>query len=197
MSREKILQDVRAALPLPEAASLPDIGDFGITFEDKVAAFAEMLRIVGGTSRMVSGLEEIGAILHTEYADRPKWASFCSGIESRSFDPQASLQGHDYHDVDLVVLEGSFGVAENAAIWVPGGQVAHPASLVLSQHLAIVVRASQMVDNMHQAYRRIGFAGALPRYGVFISGPSKTADIEQSLVIGAHGARSLVVFILP
>ena len=33
-------------------------------------------------------------------------------------------------------------------------------------------------------------------YGVFISGPSKTADIEQSLVIGAHGAGSLTIFIL-
>ena len=101
--------------------------------------------------------------------------------------------GHDYQDVDLVALKGHFGVAENAAIWVTEDLVDHPASLVLSQHLSIVIRADELIDNMHQAYAQITEA---PRYGVFISGPSKTADIEQSLVLGAHGARSLIVFII-
>lgn len=197
MSRDKILENIRAALPLFELVELPSIGDFGITFEDKVATFAETLRTVGGTPRTVSGLEEVHAILRTEFGDRPKWASFCPGIESRGLDGRQDRGGHDYQDIDLVVVEGVFGVAENGAIWIPGEQVAHPASLVLSQHLVIVIRASELVDNMHQAYQRIGVVGDLPQYGVFVSGPSKTADIEQSLVIGAHGARSLMVFILP
>ena len=58
----------------------------------------------------------------------------------------------------------------------------------------LVVQADQIVHNLHEAYRRIAFDQ--PRFGVFISGPSKTADIEQSLVIGAHGARSLTVFVV-
>lgn len=197
MSRDKILESIRAALPLPEPVELPAIADFGITFEDKVATFAEMLRAVGGTPETVSGLEEVRAILQTKYAGCHKWSSFCPGIESRGLDGRTDRGGRDYQDIDLVVVEGVFGVAENGAVWIPGEQVDHPASLVLSQHLAIVISASELVDNMHQAYQRISAGGDLPHYGVFVSGPSKTADIEQSLVIGAHGARSLMVFILP
>ena len=195
MSRDRILEDVRAALPAP--VKLPEIGDIGVTFEDKAATFAEMVTVVGGSPTAVSSLEEVNQILKEEFGDDEKWSSFCPGVDSKGIGSQADRGGHDYEDVDLVVLEGVFGVAENGAIWVPEEQVGHPASLVLSQHVAIVVRASELVDNMHQAYARLSAADRLPRYGVFVSGPSKTADIEQSLVIGAHGSRSLRVFILP
>jgi L-lactate dehydrogenase complex protein LldG len=47
---------------------------------------------------------------------------------------------------------------------------------------------------MHQAYEQISSADY--GFGVFLAGPSKTADIEQSLVLGAHGARGLVVFLV-
>lgn len=194
MSRDKILDALREALPEP--IGLPEIGELGITFEDKSAKFSEMLAAVGGTAEIVSSLEEVNRVLHRELAEDDRVLSFCPGVDGKGVDRDVERTGHDYHDVDLVVLEGVFGVAENGAVWVPGEQVSHPASLVLSQHLAIVVKASELVDNMHQAYARIG-AGDLPRYGVFISGPSKTADIEQSLVIGAHGARSLRVFVVP
>jgi L-lactate dehydrogenase complex protein LldG len=70
----------------------------------------------------------------------------------------------------------------------------HRAILFITQHLVLVVPRDQVIDNMHQAYERLSFAD--PGFGVFLSGPSKTADIEQSLVIGAHGPRSLTVFLV-
>jgi L-lactate dehydrogenase complex protein LldG len=95
---------------------------------------------------------------------------------------------------DFVVLAGELAVAENGAVWVSGAGVSHRVLYFLSQHLALVVPASTVVHNMHEAYARLKI-GQSP-FGTFISGPSKTADIEQALVIGAHGARSLTVFLV-
>jgi L-lactate dehydrogenase complex protein LldG len=85
-------------------------------------------------------------------------------------------------------------VAENGAVWVPGAQVLHRVLFFIVQHLALIVPADRVLHNLHEAYGHLRFDR--PEFGLFISGPSKTADIEQSLVIGAHGARSLTVFLL-
>jgi L-lactate dehydrogenase complex protein LldG len=50
------------------------------------------------------------------------------------------------------------------------------------------------VPTLHEAYQQLAVNEA--GYGVFKAGPSKTADIEQSLVIGEHGSMSLLVFII-
>ena len=92
------------------------------------------------------------------------------------------------------MLSGEFAVAENGAVWVTDAKLKHRVPFFLSQHLALIVPAGEVINNMHDAYERLSFGG--PRFGAFISGPSKTADIEQSLVIGAHGPRSHVVFLV-
>jgi L-lactate dehydrogenase complex protein LldG len=106
-------------------------------------------------------------------------------------------------DVDVAILHGEFAVAENAAIWATDHNLSQRVIYFLCQHLILVVPSSAIVDHMHAAYARIAAvsqngrpAFAEPIFGVFISGPSKTADIEQSLVVGAHGPRSLTVCLL-
>ena len=101
----------------------------------------------------------------------------------------AALEG-----LGLAVLPGAFAVAENGAVWVPGAALRPRAVFVVAEHLALVVPAGEIVHDLHEAYRRLSFPGA--EFGVFVAGPSKTADIEQALVIGAHGARSCAVFLL-
>jgi L-lactate dehydrogenase complex protein LldG len=51
-------------------------------------------------------------------------------------------------------------------------------------------------DNLHQAMHRQGWAGGLPTNALLVSGPSKTADIQQTLAYGAHGPKELLVLIL-
>ncbi len=87
-----------------------------------------------------------------------------------------------------------FGVAENSALWVTDDILGQRVSTFIPQYLAIIVNKKDIVATMHQAYERIG--NQEYGFGTFIAGPSKTADIEQSLVLGAHGARGLTVFLM-
>jgi len=196
-SREQILKTLRsqrlAAVDLP-----PLEGDF-IEYEDPRAQFAEVLASVGGAAVEVSSPEEISRHLAEQepYAAAAKVVSLVDRVGRCDVSLADVADPHDLADVDYTIAPGHFAVAENAAVWVSTEQQSLQSLRALpfiTQHLALVVPANEIVSNMHQAYARLDFAE--PRFGVFISGPSKTADIEQSLVIGAHGSRSLVVYLL-
>ena len=92
------------------------------------------------------------------------------------------------------MIRGMFGVAENGCIWIPQ-QMVEKAVCFISENLVILLKKSEIVNNMHEAYKRIEFNDY--GYGTFISGPSKTADIAQVLVMGAQAARSATVVLMP
>lgn len=100
---------------------------------------------------------------------------------------------HSLQNVDHAVIEANFAVAENGAVWLTEDR--YPRVLpFITQNLVVIVNVKDIVPTMHEAYQRIGDSEY--GFGTFIAGPSKTADIEQSLVLGAHGARSMTVFLL-
>jgi L-lactate dehydrogenase complex protein LldG len=127
------------------------------------------------------------------YKKSKKILTAVPGIGVGNFDLDKVDDPHALEDLDFAILPGEFAVAENGAIWVTDRNLKQRVVYFITQHLVLVVAQDQILDNMYQAYERISFAQ--PGFGVFISGPSKTADIEQSLVIGAHGARSLTVYV--
>lgn len=99
------------------------------------------------------------------------------GIGDTTFDIAKVDDPHHLENVDFAVLRGHFCVAENGAIWVTDDNVKHRVLYFIPQHISLVVPASQIVHNMHEAYSRITIGAHL--FAGFISGPSKTADIEQ------------------
>jgi len=191
-SRTEILSKLRKQA---RASELPAIAP-GINYLDPRQQYADALTSVGGRCVFVRDLAAAHAeLLAIEpYANAAKRCSLVSRVGETNFDLAAVRDPHALQDVDYVVLPGKLAVAENGAVWVDGENVPHRVLYFLTQHLALVVPVSQLVHNMHEAYARLRI-GTTP-FGTFISGPSKTADIEQALVIGAHGARSLTVFLV-
>ncbi|RIK72533.1 MAG: hypothetical protein DCC67_19135 [Planctomycetota bacterium] len=176
-----------------------------IRFADPREQFLEVLRAVGGEGQFIAGQDRLREALADLRAQLSAHV-VCSALPELmggNIDLATIDDPHELAAVDLAVLPGELAVAENAAVWVTGARVRHRVAYFLSQHVALVVPADRLVHNMHEAYAWL-YAHAAetapfvePRWGAFLSGPSKTADIEQALVIGAHGARSLHVYFTP
>lgn len=193
-ARRAILDALRAARP--PAAPHPGVPAPGAPPADPPAQFLEAVKAVGGTGIRVPDAAalraELAKLAATVSATKIVIAAAEAGQGTVALD--ALPDPHALEGVDLAVLPGLFGVAENGAVWVDTRPLRHRGVFVVAQHLALVVPAREIVTDLHAAYARIDLAG--PGLRLFIAGPSKTADIEQSLVIGAHGARSCIVFLV-
>jgi len=193
-SREQILHDLRKSAP--QVVPLPSIPT-GIIYPDPVTQFEEMFTSVGGNClRVPDNASLLDQLAKLEiYVKAKIVASLVPGIESRGIDPTAITDPHDLAALDIAILPAEFGVAENGAVWIPGSTLGpERAVFVIAQYVVLILSMSQIVSNMHQAYDRVQIER--PGFGLFLCGPSKTADIEQSLVIGAHGARSCNLFLV-
>lgn len=172
---------------------LPNYNNFGISFEDKFEQFSISLKSVGGEAFLIKE-EELDETIKFLY---PNEKVICSNIEActlGNFEANEQNDPHNLKDIDLAIVKGEFAVAENGAVWLKNEKNRHRSLYFIAQNIVIVVKRDSIVNNMHEAYKLISFEK--PEYGLFVSGPSKTADIEQSLVIGAHGPKSgYVIFV--
>jgi L-lactate dehydrogenase complex protein LldG len=195
-AKDSILAAIRRNRPA--ACDAPEFDAAWTTYADRRQQFSDVLTAVGGQAIGVGDMAELNSQLNRlpAYVNAHKIVSLVPGAGTPSVDLASLAAPHELADLDVAILPGRFAVAENAAVWVDDRDLPFRVAYFLCQHLVLVVRASEIVDHLHAAYDRLAGEFADPVFGVFISGPSKTADIEQSLVIGAHGPRSLTVFLL-
>lgn len=191
-SKEKILNSIREN-NIVKDVKLPSYENFGIKFDNKFETFSTMLESVGGKALVIEK-EDLDKTIKELYPDEKIIASNVDFCSLGNFDSNSQDDTHNLKDIDLAIVKGNFAVAENGAIWMKDETNRHRALYFIAQNIVIVINENEIVNNMHEAYEKLSFEKA--GFGVFISGPSKTADIEQSLVIGAHGPKSgYVIFI--
>jgi L-lactate dehydrogenase complex protein LldG len=192
-SRRRILDSLRA-LSIPEVP-LPPLEGPWVTYADLREQFRQTLAGVGGQCQEAANASAARQLLEQYAPWRESERRLLLALEPNATPEEVSRrEPHAWNDLQALVAPGELAVAENGAVWVDERQVGQRSILFLTRHLVLVVRSSTLVANMHEAYARLSIAES--RYGCFASGPSKTADIEQSLVIGAHGPQSLLVILL-
>lgn len=190
-ARARVLATLRAQSL--EKVPLPSLSGSWIEYPDLFEQFHTALTRAAGSVLAVARPE-----LHAVLADLPvvrQAERRLSLVPALTGNVSAPEEPHAFADLDLLVVAAAFGVAENGAVWIDEHAVPVRAGLFLTQHLVVLLERATLVHTMHQAYARLGADVGRTGYGCFISGPSKTADIEQALVVGAHGPRSLTALV--
>jgi L-lactate dehydrogenase complex protein LldG len=192
-SKEAILNSIRKNNKVQSVELPQSYENFGITFEDKFQKFAEVIETVGGKALLINK-EDLDKTIKEIYPNEKQIATNVDFCNLGNFDANSSEDEHDLKDIDLAIVKGNFAVAENGAVWIKDENNRHRCIYFIAQNIVTVVEQKDIINNMHEAYLQINFEQK--GWGAFVSGPSKTADIEQSLVIGAHGPKSgYVIFI--
>lgn len=180
-SKEDILKKYRANIR--QQFDMPDLSDINaITYPDPLLQFMNMTKSVGGNAIEVESGRDINELIRELYPDAKEIASNLPEITIATRNPDTVGRARDLNGTDVGVIRGKFGVAENGCVWIPQ-QMKEKAVCFISENLIILLPKSQIVNNMHEAYKRIEFDKTYDGYGTFISGPSKTADIAQVLVM--------------
>lgn len=192
-SKASILQKIQQNQP-ETVSELPDLSVLGQENFDIFEKYKTVLKGIGGDVAEVSGYQDVIEFVKKNYATEKRIITTVTELSEIANTDWLNVDPHSLEDVELTIVKAHFGVAENSALWVTDAILGQRVSAFIPQYLAIIVNKKDIVATMQQAYERIG--NQEYGFGTFIAGPSKTADIEQSLVLGAHGARGLVVFIM-
>jgi L-lactate dehydrogenase complex protein LldG len=192
-SKNAILSNIKQNIQ--EKHKMPDLSKItGIQYPDKVAQFIEISKGVGGNAVILEEGQNVNDLIKSLYPEAKTIVSNLPEITLTTRNIDEVDEPRTLDGTDLGIIRGELGVAENGCVWIPQN-VRQKAVYFISEYLVILLDKKNLVHNMHEAYSQIKFSD---KYGfaIFISGPSKTADIEQALVVGAHGAKGVTVILI-
>lgn len=194
-ARSTILNAVNLANAGIEKSELLNSDIAGIHYDDAVARFMTVLEDIGGKAIRVSTMDEAQKKIESMFDVSGMCViSTCFNKDSAQMREDRDFALSEYNDVDLFITTSELGIAENGAVWLDESKMPDRILPFIAENLVVILSNEAIVQNMHIAYDKQGEGG--DGFGVFIAGPSKTADIEQSLVLGAHGARTMTVIVV-
>ncbi len=192
-TKEHILSRYRKNINVGEQYDMPNLDALkGVTYTDPVAQFISMSNTVGAKVAELEKDADINGLIKRLYPEAKVFASNMAEITIATLNPDTVGTAQELNGTDVGIVRGELGVAENGCVWIPQ-TMKERAVCFISEYLVIVLSRRAIVSNMHQAYARINMTDY--GYGTFISGPSKTADIAQALVMGAQAARGVTVIL--
>ena len=171
----------------------PELAFTPLSYSEPLVQFEKILKAVGGNCILLENGQDINEIILKTYPDAKRIASNLPEITCATVNPDTLEDPRELDGTDVGIIRGEFGVLENGMIWI-NQHTRYKALFFISESLVILLDRNRLVNNMHEAYTQPDFDNF--GYGCFISGPSKTADIEQALVIGAHGAKAVTVMLV-
>ncbi|APX94623.1 lactate utilization protein [Halomonas sp. 1513] len=213
-SRETILKRLRERSDGPLTAPASDfavVTGRGWDASERLARFEQLIGSVHGEvvhathARWTEVLSEVLAAkgvsrlaLGREHAVPAEARQALAGGDVELVDVDRDIeawQREQFESVDAGLTSTRGGIAETGSLWLwPSADEPRLISLVPPIHIA-VLDADTIEDTFFDVVERNAWAQGMPTNALLISGPSKTADIEQTLAYGVHGPKALVVIV--
>jgi len=191
-TREKILEAVLKNQP--PTTALPDISVFKGGTNNLTQQYIEVFKTIGGSAHLVEDIDAAKELIRQQFDINDRLVTSIPAFTDIAELLLTDVDPHTYENIELAILPAHLGVGENGAVWLTDDVMGQRIIPYICQHLAVIISEESLVPTLHEAYERIGTGEY--GFGGFIGGPSKTADIEQALVLGAHGPLSMTVFIV-
>lgn len=203
--REAVLASIRSALGRSAVAAAPiaplaGSGPRPALAGERVERFVAKMREKAATVERLAGLADVGAAVARYVAAVPAGPALrvSRALSSLSWPSQLSVQhGAAVREDETSVTPCFAAVAESGAIvTLSGPDTPSTLNFVPDTHI-VVVHASQVVAHYEDVWAQWrASALPMPRTVNIISGPSRTADIEQTIQLGAHGPRRLHILLI-
>ena len=156
---------------------------------DLEALFAEALVDGKGELLDLAGLEQLCVAQSPILTDHAMEILAPLVPSSSSWSP-APIQPEELSGSELLIATARWRVARTGSLWVDFADLESRGQLLLAENLILLVPRDKLVYDLPEHYQCLG---ELPACGTLVTGPSKTADIELCLVIGAQGPKRLFV----